>query len=359
MLIVQATHDHRAVGFLSGFESLYAYPRLNAPSGWELTTPVASRAAELLATENRHGIRLILPGQPARTWSGSVKKVEIDEESGLVTISGPSHLSWLNRRLVVPTSGAEFTASGAASSAVASMISSHAGPGSAAGRQPFLGSVTTDVAGSEASIELAGRYTPLLDTIGERATAHDLSIDLTCDGRDGLGCVVRQGRQLPHIVFDEIRSVGKVSSQASEGNAFWGGAGGDGAAREFVTRTGDGASSSWDRVEGFIDVGSPNLADADELTEAEQKLDDEIEARKATSSAELVVSEHAHYRLGPDYWVGDYVAVRRGGVRRMTQVTGADIEVTSDGVSIRALVGDAWSPLERVMRGDDAVEVVR
>lgn len=360
MLIVQAIHDNVIAGFLSSFDRLTVADRLNARSGWELVAPIGSEAAALLSVENRHGIRVLIPGPPTWVWSGSVRKIEVDDDSGLVAFSGPSHLSWLDRRHIRPPVGEErVVATGPAAVAVAEIVSSQAGPTAAASRYPFLSSVAADAPAAEQEIEVAGRHTPLLATIGARATAHDLSIGVASGGRGSLDCTVRQARQHPHIVFDERHSLGRVGSQASDGNALIGGAGGDGAAREFVVRDGTGAASKWDRVEGFLDVGSPNLNDVDETAEAVQKLDDEIEANKAVSSAELVVAEHDDYRFGPDYQTGDYVALRRGGTRRMSRVTGVDIEASSTDASIRALVGDVWSPLERVIAGDDAVEEVR
>ncbi len=354
-VVVERLRDEVAVGPLRGFRSLSFRAVPNEPAGFELLLDPSSPLVDEFATPNRDGLRVTVPSS-GWWWSGAVAEVESDADA--VKVHGVSHTSWLARRLVVTDSDstadgtypAEWTAVGTPTAVYAALISEHAGATAPAGRAPFVTTTVDDPdpLSPQPSMTFHGRFEPLLDAIADRAGRNNVAVEVAADGNGSLVATCRQGRMLPHIVFDDrSRSLDQIASRhAATATAGWAAGAGEGAARPFTY--GQVAADPRDRVEVFVEAAA-----TDTTGERSELITETLTDGAASAAVSFRAADHPHYRFGVDYRLGDHVSVNAGGVQSLQRVAALEVTIGQAGVAAVLEIGQPEEPLSKLIRDAD------
>lgn len=326
--------------------------KFNAIGTWKLTLPAEHYLVDILRTE---GSGLVVNGPTGVIISGptvSAKNIaNVENPKGVWEIEGRDDSIILSERLAYPTpttadvemqTVAYDTRTGAAETIIKEYIIANLADDAPAERKITNLTVETDTAlGS--TITTSARFNRLDKLINAIASIDDLGYTIEQIG-DTLvfrvyDPVNRSGTIRMDIDNNQLASTEYLYKQPEVTRVIVGGAGAA-EQRTFIERTNAESLSAevdWKRrIEVFHDARS-----SQGLTELQQAGDEELAGKgKTIKSISVTPSDYTNMEYGKDWGLGDIVSVIVDNVEVAQIVTEVGLLVNSDGVSIKATVGE-------------------
>ncbi|MFC4146619.1 siphovirus ReqiPepy6 Gp37-like family protein [Micromonospora mangrovi] len=343
---------------ISGWTDLDITLRFNEPATGVLRAPRTAVSAAQLAPGNR----VVVIRDGAVFCAGPIEEPGPEDWSVSGQASGPGicevqfsdDLAAVVARITYPnpaaaataqTSTARWTATAAAGDIMRSLVNLNAGPGALTARRvPQL--ALGGGAGLGTTIKVGSRFEPLGDALRSAAIAGG-----------GLGMRTRQDIATGQLLFDVYAPQDLASSvrfspglgnlrsyryepKAPTVTAAIVGGKDVGTSRVVVERVNTTASTSWGRMETFVDQRQSTDTAAD-TTELNQAGDEALTRGAETARLTSVTVDTPDQRYGTHYQLGDRVSVElASGVQVTDVVRAVHLEVSPEaGEVVTALVG--------------------
>lgn len=312
------------VAILDAYETLSFQRGFYKPGAFSLTINKNTPNASALA----HG-RMIRVGTD-NTKMGIVRTVVTSlTESGayILTVSGNELWSLLEYRQIVPDAGqVSFTSAGSVpvETGLKTMIGKQCGASAAASRQfPSFSVVATS--GRGPNMEMAERYTNLLDAVTRYLTSAACGLFATFTGT-GWSLDFKTGTdRSASIIFssdrDTLQSADYTRSDVSYRNVAIVGGQGDGAARMVNTVYQSTEPTGIDRLEMFVDARDLSLSGS-----LDNRGIQKLEENRFTRFIEFDALTYSRYVYGVNYDVGDIVTVQEFGISQSSRIISATEE---------------------------------
>ncbi len=332
------------VAQVSAFTNLQLTLRYNAPGRWMLTLPWADAAAAHLAVGSG-GLMVVRAG--AVLLSGPVEWTERtwNADGDMLVAAGPDDTGLLATRLALPDSaGPPYTTfehdvrTGAAETIMREYVAYNAGASARVERQ--IAGLTLDVDhAAGATITGRARFVNLLTLLQQLGLAGGLGFRVVQENTD-LEFQVYETRDLTAtIIF--AGALGNLEQfekrvTAPEGNYIVCAGGGEGTARTFAERGNPASITAYGRYEVFRD-----RRDTTDVTELEQTIDEELEARAASTEMHVQPVDTVNMAFGTDYGLGDRVTVVVDGVPIQDIIRELRVLLNEDGETVTPVITDA------------------
>lgn len=357
LLIEARGPDREPVGILTGWTEAHLVPRYNDVGTWSVTIPLAHVPGPILAAwtaRGEAGVRIVDEDQPTAppVITGPIT-TDTDAwgagqpHGGVITVAGVSDMAWLARRVIYadpaevwadqpPTDYRRIPLTGFtdAETVIRTLVLESVGPAAVAARQlpGFDAEPNLTRGGNVRSATVHG--TPLLARLQRLALLGGIGfrIDQEPDGTLMLRFAVPELRE--HVLLSVDTGTvldGTASTEAPTVTRAL--VAGQAACIEVGAPD---VEVEWGRFEAVVDQRS--TTDADDL---QQAGDEALAAGAARGAWQATVQDGVGAAYGVDYSLGDLVGVDIRGTEVTDVVREVVIDATSDGTTVRPVVGPA------------------
>ena len=328
---------------------------------WKLTLPRESAAIPHLS---KPGSRVVITTSTGQFLSGPTREdsseTSAEDPGGTVTFTGTTDNVLLKYRVVYPLpsnnvanqTDADWKMTGPVESVMHALVSANVGPTAQTARRDERLVMGPNLARGPV-ISVAARFEPLHDVLSKIAAANAFTFQIAQRGDvlvfETAPMVDRSAEVRLSVAGGSLTSSKVALSAPGVTHVI---VGGEGAAnlRTFSEMTTadslKGMSQYGDRIERYVDAGTGTPE------EIKQPALDVLSAESNTGVAtQGIPADDSSMGFGVDYFVGDQVAVEVDGQEPVTIVSGARLEVNSDGVLLGITLGDpfGFDPMARAV----------
>lgn len=330
---------------IDDFVKFTAILRFNDVETWALDAPVAGAASRMIL----EGGGIILKRDDDVVLSGPLQRSEArwNQDEDALTHYGSGDTEWLRRRLALPVpTGPPYTAAehdvrtGLAETIMKQYVDVNAGPGAQLRRQ-VPGLVVPATSGLGLTVTGRARFQNLLDLLRSLALAGgDLGFRvLQSDDTDAalsFQMYVPQDRSASVKFSRDLQNLAKSTlvQEAPTGNYVIVGGGGEGTDRTFAELGNYWSIIAFGLVETFVD-----RRDTSDLDELNQTIDETLADREQQFGLSVTPLDTLSMQFGRDYGLGDQVAVVIAGQVLVHVIREVHIEITSEGTTVRPMIG--------------------
>lgn len=304
--------DRNRIAEIEDWTSLELVLRFNNTSAWVLDVPAGSDASNLLTATPVAGI--IVERNNVTLLSGPVRQRERtwNEQTDTVVISGVDDTWFLLSRLATPPTIAtnyyqEYDVRiGAAETVMQQYVYYNLGGGAGPARQIPGITLALDY-GRGGTVYGRARFSTVLEVLQELATIARLGFRVVQVGTSlefqvyqpaDRSATARFGQELGNLSGYEFYE------KSPEASLVYVAGQGEGASRVIIERQSPGAIAQFGRIEVFRDA-----RDAETMPELEQRGDQELDERAATSELRISPIDTDLVSFGSDYFLGDTVTL--------------------------------------------------
>lgn len=324
---------------LDTYESAELFARINDVTTWEVILPTATDAGERLIADSFARVEVVIDQAVWR--SGPVTRIvrEVDETGDMLTVTGVDDTVWLARRNAHPQPGtaappynstAYDVHTGNVAAVLAQLVNVNAGAGAVAARRvPGLTSPVPAPAGP--TVTVMARWQNLLTLVQDTARPHGVIfdvVDLKFDARlpANNGVIFSEGL--------ETLAGWSATSEVATTNMVVVAGQGEGTARLIYEKSAAGSVATWGRVESFAD--QRQTSDPVELDKAAMEA---LASGVKPVTVTFVPIDTEGQAFAVDWWLGDIVTVRVGGLIVVDQVREIHVTLDENGATVVPSVG--------------------
>lgn len=324
---------------LDTYETAELFARINDVTTWEVTLPTDTAAGQQLIADTFARVEVVIDQAVWRSGPVTRIKRDVDIDGDMLVVSGVDDTVWLQRRNAHPQPGtaappynatAYDVHTGNVAAVLAELVRVNAGSGAVAARQvPGLTVPTPAPAGPVTAVY--ARWQNLLTLAQDTARPHGIIfdvVDLTFSARmpTNNGVVFSTGL--------ETLAGWSATTEAATANMVVVAGQGEGTAR-LIREQADAASvGTWGRVESFVD--QRQTTDVAQMDKAGAEA---LASGVKPTTVVFTPLDTEGQAFATDWWLGDTVTVKAGGLTVVDQVREIHVTLNEAGATIVPSVG--------------------